>query len=77
MQPNHLSTWLIQLEYVGVKREMHVASRMLGKPFTDRRGLMSGVVVADQVDVQFCRNFRIDLDKELAKLDGAMPTVQT
>ncbi len=58
-------------------REMHIETRMRGKPFTDRRGLMGAAIVADQVEVQVDRNLRIDLDQELAKFDGAMPAVQT
>ena len=42
----------------------------------DRRGLVGGVVVADQVDVQVGGHLLVELGQELPELGGAVPAVQ-
>ena len=55
---------------------MHVEPGMCGQPFPDRRGLVGAVVVADEMDVQIRGYVGVDLDQELAELDGPVSAVQ-
>lgn len=48
---------------------------MLRKPCGDRRRLVNGVVVADQVYVQVGRYLLVELGQELAELHGAVTAV--
>ncbi len=49
---------------------------MLGQPGLDRRGLVRGVVVADQMHVQFGGHGLVDRDEELLELGGTVFAVQ-
>src|SRR5215208_1405186 len=57
-------------------REMQVKARALEQPALNGDGLMSTVVVEDQMDVKACRHLCIDLVEELAKLKRAVPTMK-
>jgi hypothetical protein len=54
---------------------MHMPSRPFGNPVADQRRLVGGVIVHDEMDVEFARHRGLDLIQELAELDGAMATV--
>ena len=65
------------VEPTGIGRgEVHVEPRVYGQPSVDCRGAVGAVVVADQVHVQVCGDFRVDLGEELLELDGAVSAVQ-
>ena len=53
------STRFIQDEDVG--REVRLEARVAGEPGLDLRMLMSGIVVLDQMDVEFLGRFAVDL----------------
>src|SRR3954452_9226099 len=72
--PNQRSTWLIQDDPVGVKCRWKAG--VAGQPVADRRGLVGGQVVADQVHVQLGRDGLVDGDEELAELDCPVLAVQ-
>ena len=55
---------------------MHVEPGMVGEPCADRRCPVGAVVIADEMDVQVVGDLAVDLDQELAELDGAVPSVQ-
>jgi len=48
--------------------EMHMEARARGQPPLDRLGLMRGVVVADQMDVEVGGNFLVEPGQELLEL---------
>lgn len=49
---------------------------MCQQPGLDGRGLVSGVVVQDQVDLEAGRDFLVELDEELFELLGPVAPVQ-
>ena len=49
---------------------------MAGEPVVDHVGLVGGVVVADEVDVQLVGDGLVDGDQELAELDRAVTAVE-
>ena len=49
-------------------REMDVSARALGQPVADRLGLVGGVVVHHEVDVEFGGHSDLDLIEEPAEL---------
>ena len=53
-------------------REVEMEAGMPRQPALDRRGLVRGVVVEDDVDIEGPRHLVIDADQELAELDGTM-----
>ena len=56
--------------------EMEMKSRALREPVPDKRSLMGAVVVHDDVRLQSGGHVGLDHIQELAKLRGAMPTMQ-
>jgi hypothetical protein len=54
---------------------MHMPARPFGEPVADQRRLVGGVIVHDEMDVEFARHCGLDLIQELAELGGAMATV--
>src|SRR5690606_13841334 len=57
-------------------REVHVEARVREQPFPDGGGLVGGVVVADQVDVELGGDLLVELGEELLELGGAVAAVQ-
>jgi len=55
--------------------EMQVIARPLGQPALDGGGLVSSVVVQDQVHVEVRGHGRIDLVEEAPELRGSVPAV--
>ena len=55
---NHLSTWFIQDEYVGVK--WNWKARVGEEPHADRFGLMGCVVVKDDMNAQLLGYVLVD-----------------
>ena len=53
---------------------MNMLVRPPGQPGLDRRGLVGGVVVHDDVDVQIVRHAGIDQLKEVEELPGPVAT---
>ena len=74
IRPNNRSTWLTQDDPVGVKwtwnRGCAVSQVLISG------GLVGGVVVADEVDVQLVGDGLVDGDQELAELDRPVTAVQ-
>ena len=70
---NHRSTRLSQLELVG--REVEVEPGVLEQPLLDRRRLVRGVVVQDQVQVQVLRDGGVDELEEPQELLVPVPAV--
>ena len=56
--------------------EVDVEPGVAGQPGVDLGGLVGGVVVADEVDVELGGDGLVDGDQELAELDRAVPAVQ-
>ena len=56
---------------------MDVPARALGQPVADRLGLVGGVVVHDQMDIEVGRHAGLDLVEELPELAGAVLRVAT
>ena len=56
--------------------EVHVEAGVAGQPGLDRRGLVGGVVVADQVHVELGGHGLVDGGQELLELDRPVPAVQ-
>src|SRR5215217_1705558 len=54
---------------------VHVETRMGPKPFGDRRGLVGGVVVTDQVHIQLGGDLAVQRGQKLLELGGAMAAV--
>src|SRR3954465_11065360 len=50
-------------------------TRSFGEPFPDQRSLMGGVVIHDEMDVEFARHGSLDLVEELAELSSTVPSV--
>src|SRR6266851_3996120 len=67
---NHRSTWLSHDEYVG---EMQLEPRVLHQPPLDRRSLVHGEVVADQVDRQAGLDGVVDPVEEVCEVPGRVP----
>src|SRR5689334_14513312 len=57
------------------RREVHVKARASHQPGADGRGLVSAVVVEDQMNIQRGRHTLINGIEELAKLRTAVPAV--
>ena len=51
---------------------MDMPARPFGEPVADQRGLVRGVVVHDEMDIEIARDGGLDLVEELAKLGGAV-----
>ena len=56
----------------GGRREVNMPSRPRAQPFSDRLGLVGGVIVHDQVDVEIGRDIAFDLAQEAQELASAM-----
>src|SRR6202020_3662691 len=56
-------------------REMQLIVGPAPQPCSDRGGLVSGVVVHNDVNVEAIGNLSVDLLQEIEKLGGAMPLV--
>ena len=50
-------------------------TRPFDQPFSDQGGLVRGVIVHDEMDVEFTRHGSLDLVEELAELGSAMASV--
>ena len=61
----------------GGRREVDVPVRSSRQPGLDRRGLVSGVVVHDDVDVQPLRDTPVDLLQEVEELPGPVAPCST
>lgn len=55
--------------------EMHMPARAFGKPITDNLGLVRGVIVHDDVDVEIARYGIFDTVKELSEFCRAVPGI--
>ncbi len=55
--------------------EVQMESWVGREPGADRRGLVGGQVVADQVHIQFGRHGLVDLGQELLELGGAVSSL--
>nr|SPD49175.1 protein of unknown function [Cupriavidus taiwanensis] len=55
------------------RREVHVTARAFGQPCLDLGMLVSGVVVRDHVDVQFCWNGLVNVVQKRDELLVPMP----
>ena len=55
---------------------MQMEARMTLQPALDGRGLVSAVIIEDQVQVQFGRHGGVDGFKKIAKLDRAMTPME-
>src|SRR5581483_12312856 len=53
-------------------REMDMPARPFGEPVADQRGLVRGVVVHDEMDIETARDGGLDLVEELAELGGTV-----
>src|SRR5260364_34086 len=51
------------------------ANAVFGEPFPDNRRLMGGVVIHDEIDVEFARHGSFDLVDEPAELSSTVPSV--
>lgn len=56
-------------------REMDMPARPFDEPVSDQWGLVGGVVVHDEMDIESARNGSLDLVEELAELGGTVPPV--
>lgn len=54
------------------RSEVNVPARPLGQPVADRLGLVGGVVVHDEMNVEIGGHVGLDLVEELAELAGAV-----
>src|SRR5262245_6014179 len=54
------------------RREVDMPAWPFGEPVADQRGLVRGVVVHDEMDVETVRDRGLDLVEELAELCGTM-----
>jgi Enoyl-CoA hydratase/isomerase len=54
------------------RREMDMPARSFGEPVADQRGLVRGVIVHDEMDIETARDGSLDLVEELAELGGAV-----
>lgn len=59
------------------RREVSVPARTFGQPVADRLGLVGGIVVHDELDVEIDGHVGLDLVEDLAELAGAMLRVAT
>ena len=59
----------------GCRREVDMPVRPSRQPGLDRRGLVGGVVVHDDVDVEACGNAAVDLLQEVEELPGPVAPV--
>src|ERR1700722_10217480 len=71
---NQRSTKLSQ--GAGGGSEVQMEARMTLQPALDGRGLVSAVIIEDQVQVQFGRHGGVDGFKKIAKLDRAMTPME-
>src|SRR4051812_25586480 len=57
------------------RHEVHVETGTLGQPVPDRGGLVSAIVVQDQMDVKRLRNILVNGVQELTELGTPMTAV--